>query len=854
MIFYRKLIFIILLIKEWKIIYTETDTSEWLVKEAEMAENASLFWGPYRPNLYMGIRSRDPDGMLMGIMWTGVDNYTQIREMRHTCEQNDNIKMYGWEEFDIRKGGRQIIKDDGMNIEIEMEFAKIYTEKHNGNWGLRIKGKTSNGTILMIASGNNEIKLISKLEKKGVKGDVVFMNKTSKKKIIEITQGPSTNAHPLFTHEAENEKYLDRFMYHSMKVSKKKMWMAKDLLYSVLILAAKDYYEKYNENTPPAALYYTLPNIDEEGNFHLVQRVFQGPFEFDILYSSTDDPMTSYQLENEIISNSKLFKERFMEIFSFKDPFNSDKYMVFAQNLLSNLLGNIGYFYGDSIVDKTYTYEYQEILEEYNSYISPQVQGPFSLFTSTPSRSFFPRGFYWDEGFHLLLIGHWDNDLRHFINNSWFSLIDEDGWIAREQILGDESRSKVPKEFIIQYSNCANPPTLILPIISFIEKLEQNNRNQTDQGNKEENIYSKYIKYPQLAINYLKEIYPLISRQYNWYRRTQQGEIERWNRNAFSSDEGYRWRGCTPQHCFASGLDDYPRAYPHNGELHLDLLSWMGLFTKGLRMIAEKIGYQEDVEKYISIEDAIVKNIDDLHWSDEHNAYCDCTIDEKNLSIHECHIGYVTIFPLLTGLLSASSPRFDRLLDIIYSPDHLWSSYGLRSLSIKSPYYGKDENYWRGPIWININYMALQSLYKNYIHTPGPYQEKARKIYDELRVNVVNTVFHEWKRTHFAWEQYNQASGAGQRTKGFTGWTSLIKEDSFFFGKKRTDIDTYMGLFFSKTYMRETCVYLSGMTFSLGWWFFVDSVLYSSVVDAGKIHITLVDWIPCILSTAGMLM
>lgn len=105
------------------------------------------------------------------------------------------------------------------------------------------------------------------------------MNKTSKKKIIEITQGPSTNAHPLFTHEAENEKYLDRFMYHSMKVSKKKMWMAKDLLYSVLILAAKDYYEKYNENTPPAALYYTLPNIDEEGNFHLVQRVFQGPFE-----------------------------------------------------------------------------------------------------------------------------------------------------------------------------------------------------------------------------------------------------------------------------------------------------------------------------------------------------------------------------------------------------------------------------------------------------------------------------------------------------------------------------------------------------------------------------------------------
>ncbi|KTW28532.1 hypothetical protein T552_01792 [Pneumocystis carinii B80] len=760
-------------------IYTQTKGLEYLSEKVEMAESASLFWGPYRPNLYMGIRSRDPEGMLMGIMWTGVDNYTQIKEMRHTCEQNDNIKMYGWEEFDVRKGGRQIIKDDEMNVDIEMEFAKIYTEKHNGNWGLRVKGKPRNvdnkiSIFFYIASYKNELKLISKLGKKGVEGNAVFINKTSKKKNIEITQGPSTNAYPLFSHTAKNEKYLDKFMYHSMEVPKNKIWMAKDILYSVLLITAKDYYKKYEEDIPPAALYYTLPNIDGEGNFHLIQKVFQGPFEFDILYSSTDDPMTSHQLENEIISNSKLFKERFMKIFPFKEPFNSYKYIEFAQSLLSNLLGNIGYFYGDSIVDKTYTYVYQEILKEYEQEASLDIQGPFSLFTATPNRSFFPRGFYWDEGFHLLLIGHWDNDLSLEIIKSWFSLIDDDGWIAREQILGDEARSKVPKEFIIQHSYFANPPTLILPIISFLEKLEQNNKNETDQDNKDENIYSKYIKYPELAIDYLKEIYPLISRQYNWFRRTQQGEIEEWNRTAFSPNEGYRWRGCTPQHCFTSGLDDYPRAYPHNGELHLDLLSWMGLFTKGLRMIAEKIGYQEDVEKYISIEDAIIKNIDDLHWSDQHNAYCDCTIDEKHSSIHVCHIGYVTIFPLLTGLLSASSLHFDKLLDIIYSPDHLWSSYGLRSLSTKNPYFEKDENYWRGPIWVNINYMTLQSLYKNYINTPGPYQEKAKKIYHELRINIINTVFHEWKRTNFAWEQYNHASGSGQRTKGFTGWTSLI--------------------------------------------------------------------------------
>jgi mannosyl-oligosaccharide glucosidase len=37
--------------------------------DSAVSNNASLLWGAYRPNLYMGIRPRIPDSLLLGLMW-----------------------------------------------------------------------------------------------------------------------------------------------------------------------------------------------------------------------------------------------------------------------------------------------------------------------------------------------------------------------------------------------------------------------------------------------------------------------------------------------------------------------------------------------------------------------------------------------------------------------------------------------------------------------------------------------------------------------------------------------------------------------------------------------------------------
>ncbi|KAL9126637.1 MAG: hypothetical protein Q9217_004340 [Psora testacea] len=486
-------------------------------------------------------------------------------------------------------------------------------------------------------------------------------------------------------------------------------------------------------------------------------------------------------LDSAIKKARTVFSDRFSRLLIFEAPFNKEKYQAFAKSMFSNLIGGIGYFYGDAVVDRSYAPEYEEENEGFWEETAAarmrqdgiKLEGPSELYTSIPSRPFFPRGFLWDEGFHLLPIADWDMDVTLKIVQSWFSLIDEDGWIAREQILGHEARSKVPQEFTVQYPHYANPPTLFLIFESLIDKLNSETPIKST-ADPLDSIRNSHLENRDFAIDYLKTLYPLLKRHYFWFRKTQRGDIKSYDRDAFSTKEAYRWRGRTERHILASGLDDYPRPQPpHPGELHTDLISWMGMMTRSMRRIAVTIGENDDAKEYQGYEIAIIHNIDDLHWDEKEQTYCDASIDDYEESVHVCHKGYVSIFPFLTGLLPPDSPRLKAVLDLMSDPEEIWSPYGLRSLSKRDEYYGTDENYWRSPVWMPLNYLAVKSLLE--IATSlGPHQKQAAKMYKELRKNLVETVFNEWERTGFAWEQYNAETGEGQRTQHFTGWTSLV--------------------------------------------------------------------------------
>jgi mannosyl-oligosaccharide glucosidase len=100
----------------------------------------------------------------------------------------------------------------------------------------------------------------------------------------------------------------------------------------------------------------------------------------------------------------------------------------------------------------------------------------------------------------------------------------------------------------------------------------------------------------------------------------------------------------------------------------------------------------------------------DLHWSEKDKAFCDVTVDESDESVHVCHKGYISLFPMLLGIVEPSSDHLGHILDLMHDPEEMWTPYGLRSLSAKDEFFGTGENYWKGPIWININYLAVHSL------------------------------------------------------------------------------------------------------------------------------------------------
>ena len=530
---------------------------------------------------------------------------------------------------------------------------------------------------------------------------------------------------------------------------------------------------KYDENEP--------------GNFVAVQMNFKLPFTLDVVYHLEDlDDHSSHEwlMDTEytkrLALKEQMYNTQFEDTFSLTEKGFDEKAIKFAQATLSNMIGGIGYFYGNSLVKS-------ELIKEPTSYWSAP------LYSGVPSRSFFPRGFLWDEGFHNLLISKWNPEISADIMAHWLDLMNSEGWIPREQILGPEARAKVPAEFVVQNNKNANPPTLLLTLHSMLKDMSLRENGQV----------------PDWFKSYLYRFWPRLVTWYNWFDSSQGGEVP----------GTFRWRGRNPNainelnpKTLTSGLDDFPRAsHPTMDERHVDLRCWMALASSLMSDIGNIIGKEKEALKYAEISTFLRDSylLDSMHWSQEHNAYLDyglhtegvrlqrppppkgqpmqhnqdkirvVTIEPKLQYVNQ--LGYISLFPFILGVLDPKSPKIPNILDSIEDPNKLFTPFGLRSLSKDASLYNKkntehDAPYWRGPIWININFLVVRALYnlKEDISVDKSVRTQAQRIYTKLRNGIIDNVIKEYYRTGYVWEQYDDKTGQGKGCKPFTGWSALV--------------------------------------------------------------------------------
>ena len=696
--------------------------------------NTHILWGSYRPHVYFGLRPRLPESVVFGLMWLQYDpNKPDPVIVRHFCRHEDGLKRFGWTHHDGHSFGSQELVES--NYELRTDF--ITDIGNVGRWKARVSGKQLGlfrpkqfALMLYVASEDGQ-------------------------PLRAVTSSDSMRLSRVEGFQRE----LGHFTFHlPVNVNKSSYFETRGVPLHHLVDVTNRVYHQFGHLSEPGHRIFNKNSVP----YVVVQQIATSfPFEFEISFESERDdrdsavsfPQQSVQFSTELQKRMDSFDNKFEEIFQLSAKGFNEDYVKFAKSVFSNLIGGIGYFHGHSKVKAKHMHH-------------PVSYGPFSLYTAVPSRSFFPRGFLWDEGFHQLVIQRWNMNITIDVLAHWLDLMNIDGWIPREQILGDEAQSRVPDEFVVQHVDHANPPTFFLTLQSMLGELKS-----TDHG-----------------IQFLKALFPRLQEWFNWYDRTQAG----------SMPLSYCWKGRTDTgsgrkmkkvrfnpKTLTSGLDDFPRAlYPSHIEQHLDLRCWMALASEVMAGVAKTLG-DSSLQKYQRIHHELIDNnkLRDLHWSSSNAYFCDYGNHSTKPSQPPSadfvpEFGYVTLFPLFMKILNPAAQELEILLDKVSSRELLWTDYGLRSLAKKSRYYNKwnsehDPPYWRGSIWINMNYLAVRALH-HYGHTEGPYQPKALQLYKELRDNLVENIYNEYQITGYVWESYNDTDGHGQGTHPFTGWSSLI--------------------------------------------------------------------------------
>ncbi|MBC7248876.1 MAG: hypothetical protein H5T62_01200 [Anaerolineae bacterium] len=243
---------------------------------------------------------------------------------------------------------------------------------------------------------------------------------------------------------------------------------------------------------------------------------------------------------------------------------------------------------------------------------------------------------------------------------------------------------------------------------------------------------------------FLEEMWPRLELHYDYFRLAMDLDHDRLYRGGFM------------------GMDNIPR--PDGSDVEqADTSGWMAFFARHMVSIANELGETERAEYYQKHYEQTCAQINAQLWNEEDGFYYD-----RDGSGHLREKSYVGLIPFIAGAPDES--QVERILAHLRNPAEFWSDYGIRSLSADSELYepgysqsGWKNSNWRGPVWLPINYLLVQTM-AGYDST----------LAEELRENLIAAVESEWQRTGHFFEYYHAETGEGLGADHQTGWTALV--------------------------------------------------------------------------------
>ncbi len=277
----------------------------------------------------------------------------------------------------------------------------------------------------------------------------------------------------------------------------------------------------------------------------------------------------------------------------------------------------------------------------------------------TPSKMYYVGVWQWDAYFHILAYRHVDKRLAQDQLRILLDHQREDGFIP--DAIHDEG-IVTHLDFPVD-ADVTKPPLLAWAVWKLYEK----------DGDRE----------------FLNEVYEPLVRSTRWW-------LEQNDRDGNGL--------CEYGHPFSSGLDDNPLWDEGMPVEAPDLNSYLVIQQDTLAKIAGEIGQVEDAQMWSQRAAGLAQRMIDQAWDEQAGLFW-ARKDGQPIHVRTPF----NLFPLITGRMPPGITR--RLVAHLTNPHEFWPPYPVPSVALDDAKYDPNQM-WRGPTWVNINYLLIEGLRK----------------------------------------------------------------------------------------------------------------------------------------------